>query len=163
MLLTMPLACYPHPWCFLPLFLVLCPPFRHVSAGLYGVQCGGRGGAAMLPLAGRGGMLMLTAPSTCARYYFLVPPKGKCCPAPGLHLCSWSWGRCFQPGALQGQPVPHRSSPQAWPPPHRTLCPHIPGLCSPTSLHRLVQPRYSGTQIPPPVQSHNLVLLSASP
>ena len=58
-------------------------------------------------------MLMLMGPSTCARYYFVFPPKSKCCPAPGLHLCNGSQGRYFELGGLQGQPMPHHSSPQA--------------------------------------------------
>lgn len=42
----------------------------------------------------------------------LIAPKGRC-----------SLGRCFQLGALQDQPLPHHSSPQAHPPPHRTSVP----------------------------------------
>lgn len=61
-------------------------------------------------------------------------PEGKCCPAPGLHVCSWSQGRCFHPGALQGLLIT-----PGWPPPPCTLCPPIPGLCSHTSLHCWVQ------------------------
>jgi len=107
-------------------------------------------------------MLTLRGPSTHASYYFIVPPEGKSC----IQACSSAAGpgaRCFQPGGLQGQPVPHRSSPQPCPPPHPTLCPHGPGICSPTSLRCPLQPRDGSAQIPPPARSHGLGLLSASP
>lgn len=65
---------------------------------------------------------------------FHCSPEGKCCPAAGLHLCSCSQGRCFHPGALQGVLIT-----AGWHPPHCTLCPHIPGVCSHTSLHCRVQ------------------------
>lgn len=44
------------------------------------------------------------------------------CSPEGLHLCSWSWSRYFQLGALQGQPMPHCLSLQAC-----ILCPTSQG------------------------------------
>ncbi|KAK4815969.1 hypothetical protein QYF61_010837 [Mycteria americana] len=69
----------------------------------------------------------------------------------------------FPAGASPGPArAPPLSTPGlAWPPPHRTLCPHVPGLCSPTSLHCPAQPRYGSARIPPPARSHDLLLLSA--
>lgn len=79
---------------------------------------------------------------------FCCSPKEKCSPASDLHLCSWSQADVPRQRS-SGQPVPQCLSLQACPHPYHTFCPHIPQLCSPISLHRLVQTCYSINQIPP--------------
>ena len=104
----------------------------------------GAGGVALLTpfgfLAGRVGCEPRGVnPSTRDGYSCLLPPKGKCCPAPGLQLCSWSRGSCSQLRGLQDQPMPHRSSPQASPtPPNPSSCAESrrgAALCVPPGSH----------------------------
>lgn len=105
---------------------------------------------------------MLMGPSTCARYCFIVPLNAS---TAQLHTCISAAG--------SGTRVSRRGSPEPAPDPllitsglassSLYLLPRIPGPCSPTRLHCLVQPCYGGVQISPLALSHNLVLLATSP
>lgn len=117
----------------------------------------GRRGEQMQPLTRRSGKLMLLGLSTFARYHHLVAPKAN---APQLQTCISlaDPGQMSPDRGLKGQPVfqclsLHLSSPHLLPP-------HLEALLS--YLHCLVQICYSSNQIPL-TQSHNLVLLSATP
>lgn len=81
---------------------------------------------------------------------------GKHRPAPGLQLWSWSGTRVSRLGSPEPAPDPLPVSSSLY------LLLHVPGLCSPSSLHCLVQPPYGGAQIFPLAWSHSLVLLSTS-
>lgn len=107
----------------------------------------------MQPLPRRSKMLMLMGPSTCARCYFmpgtiLLFPQRQMLPSFRLASLQLVPGRCSRQRS-SGQSVPQCLSLQACPHPYHTFCPHIPRLCSPISLHRLVQTCYSINQIPP--------------
>lgn len=106
-------------------------------------------------------MLVLMGPSTCARY----------CPIVSLNA-STAQLHAYIFAARPGTDVSRQGSPEPGPDPllitsglassSLSLLPHVPEVCSPTSLHCLVQTCYGGAQISPLAWSHNLVLLSKS-
>lgn len=124
-------------------------------------QFGGRGGTVMQPLARRGGMWMLAGPSKCAGYYFALPPKGKRCPTPGPHLCSWSWADVSSQGSPGQACAPPLITPDLSTASPLPLCPGTLLFYQPALLSAaLLQPH-----LPQPLllHSHDVVLLSVSP
>lgn len=51
-------------------------------------------------------MLIPMGPSTLCQVLFYCSSRGKYCPAPCLHLCTWSWNRCFRLEVSRGSPWP---------------------------------------------------------